>query len=101
MALRSLQSIFTLGLPDEHLGWVLLSVSKGAVHSACFSASDMAGLRPKAKTAEELENERVEAQDKPGVQNARAEEAAKRKADRFCFSLKFIHVVKAVHLSFR
>ena len=85
MALRSLQSIFTLGLPDEHSQGVVTSVSKAVPYTPPapkLSASDMAGLRPKAKTAEELENERVEAQDKLMSKMQELSEAAKRKAEQ-------------------
>ena len=85
MALRALQSIFALGLPDEHTQDVVTSLSKAIPYTPPapkLSAADMAGLRPKAKSEEELENERVEAQDKLMSRMQEMNEAVKRKAEQ-------------------
>lgn len=85
MALRSLQSIFALGLPDEHTQGVVTSVSKAVPYVAPtpkLSASDMAGLRPKPQSPEEIENKRVEAQDKLMSKMQELSEAAKRKTEQ-------------------
>ena len=85
MALKSLQSIFTLGLPSDHSQGVNTAVSKAVPYTPPapkLSANDMAGLRPKAKTAEEIENERVEAQDKLMSKMQELSDAAKRQAEQ-------------------
>ena len=68
MALRSMQSILDLKASEYHSQGVVTAVSKAippaAVITPKLSSTDMAGLRPKAKSAEEIENERVETQDK-------------------------------------